>query len=53
MRPVPAQRILHVSQPVTEGVAVVLADLAEFQQANGWEVHVACPPGGWLGDRPA
>ncbi len=47
----PAQRILHVSQPVTEGVAVVLADLAEFQQANGWEVHVACPPGGWLGDR--
>ena len=42
-------RVLHVSQPVTEGVARVLADLALFQRDNGWEVHVACPPSGWLG----
>ncbi len=47
------QRILHVSQPVDAGVAVVLADLAEFQQAQGWDVHVACPPDGWLGERLA
>jgi glycosyltransferase involved in cell wall biosynthesis len=46
-----ARRILHVSQPVTEGVAVVLADLAEFQRANGWDVHVACPYSGWLVNR--
>ncbi len=45
------RRILHVSQPVTEGVAIVLADLATFQQDTGWEVHVACPPSGWLGSR--
>jgi glycosyltransferase involved in cell wall biosynthesis len=44
-------RILHVSQPVDAGVAVVLADLAEFQHASGWEVHVACPPDGWLARR--
>ena len=43
------RRILHVSQPVSEGVARVLADLATFQHANGWDVHVACPPDGWLG----
>lgn len=43
------RRVLHVSQPVTEGVARVLADLAMFQHDNGWEVHVACPSSGWLG----
>lgn len=48
-----ARRILHVSQPVDAGVAVVLADLAEFQQAAGWDVHVACPPDGWLERRLA
>jgi glycosyltransferase involved in cell wall biosynthesis len=48
-----AARILHVSQPVEAGVAIVLADLAEYQQASGWDVHVACPPGGWLSDRLA
>ncbi len=42
-------RILHVSQPVSEGVANVLADLATFQHATGWDVHVACPANGWLG----
>jgi glycosyltransferase involved in cell wall biosynthesis len=46
-------RILHVSQPVDAGVAVVLADLVEHQSALGWEVHVACPPVGWLVDRLA
>lgn len=44
-------RILHVSQPVDAGVAVVLAELAEYQQASGWDVHVACPPDGWLPER--
>lgn len=49
MSPMTQQRILHVSQPVTEGVARVLIDLAEYQQASGWDVHVACPDG-WLAD---
>lgn len=46
-------RVLHVSQPVDAGVAVVLADLAEHQCALGWEVHLACPPSGWLVSRLA
>ena len=46
-------RILHVSQPVDAGVAVVLAELAEYQHATGWDVHVACPSAGWLVDRLA
>jgi glycosyltransferase involved in cell wall biosynthesis len=46
-------RILHVSQPVDAGVAVVLAELAEYQHATGWDVHVACPSTGWLVDRLA
>jgi len=46
-------RILHVSQPVEAGVAVVLAELAEYQHASGWDVHVACPPDSWLADRMA
>lgn len=41
-------RVLHVSQPIDAGVATVLASLAEHQSALGWEVHVACPPVGWL-----
>jgi glycosyltransferase involved in cell wall biosynthesis len=41
-------RVLHVSQPVDAGVAVVVADLAEHQCSLGWEVHLACPPSGWL-----
>lgn len=44
----PDHRILHVSQPVTEGVARVLADLAQYQHRGGWDVHVACPPDSWL-----
>ncbi len=46
-------RVLHVTQPVTEGVAVVVADLALHQHAAGWDVHVACPPDGWLAGRLA
>ncbi len=44
-------RVLHVSQPVEAGVAVVLAELAEYQHASGWDVHVACPAAGWLAGR--
>ena len=44
-------RVLHVSQPVDAGVAVVLAELAEYQHASGWDVHVACPDAGWLAGR--
>jgi glycosyltransferase involved in cell wall biosynthesis len=44
-------RVLHVSQPVDAGVAVVVADLAEHQRGLGWDVHLACPPSGWLVDR--
>ncbi|HWH13351.1 MAG TPA: glycosyltransferase, partial [Miltoncostaeaceae bacterium] len=41
-------RVLHVSQPVEAGVAVVVHQLAADQVAAGWEVAVACPPGGPL-----
>jgi glycosyltransferase involved in cell wall biosynthesis len=41
-------RVLHVSQPVDAGVAVVVADLVEHQCSLGWDVHLACPPSGWL-----
>ncbi len=41
-------RIVHVSQPVTEGVAVVVLDLAVAQRERGWSVTVVCPPSGWL-----
>jgi glycosyltransferase involved in cell wall biosynthesis len=41
-------RILHVSQPVEAGVAIIVADLAQHQCFLGWEVHLACPPAGWL-----
>jgi glycosyltransferase involved in cell wall biosynthesis len=37
--------VLHVSQPVTEGVAAVVSQLAADQHARGWDVRVACPPG--------
>ncbi|GMA31845.1 glycosyltransferase [Litorihabitans aurantiacus] len=36
-------RILHVSQPVTAGVAGVVADLVRAQVARGHVVDVACP----------
>jgi glycosyltransferase involved in cell wall biosynthesis len=44
--------VLHVSQPVTAGVAVVAAQLVADQVERGWAVHVACPDG-WLADRAA
>jgi glycosyltransferase involved in cell wall biosynthesis len=37
-----------VSQPTTEGVARLVADLVAAQRARGWQVAVACPPQGWL-----
>ncbi|MFD6436395.1 glycosyltransferase [Streptomyces venezuelae] len=41
-------RVLHVSQPVEGGVARVVVDLAAAQAATGSDVHVACPPDGFL-----
>ena len=38
-------RVLHVSQPVTGGVAVVVRDLVAHQQRRGYDVQVASPPG--------
>ncbi|MBM7861879.1 glycosyltransferase [Lentzea nigeriaca] len=37
-----------MTQPVEAGVAKVVLDLALAQQAAGWDVHVVCPPHGWL-----
>lgn len=45
-------RVLHVSQPVDAGVATVVAELCADQQARGWDVRLACPPGR-LADRVA
>ncbi|MEV5979768.1 glycosyltransferase [Streptomyces sp. NPDC052114] len=39
---------MHVSQPVDGGVARVVIDLATAQAAAGLDVHVACPPEGFL-----
>ncbi|MEU6822703.1 glycosyltransferase [Streptomyces atriruber] len=41
-------RVLHISQPVDGGVARVVVDLAAAQAAAGTDVHVACPPEGFL-----
>jgi glycosyltransferase involved in cell wall biosynthesis len=41
-------RVLHVSQPVEEGVAMVVADLVRRQVASGRHVFVACPADGFL-----
>lgn len=40
--------VLHVSQPTTEGVPRVVADLVADQVARGWQVTVACPSDGRL-----
>ncbi|WP_330277770.1 glycosyltransferase [Lentzea sp. NBC_00516] len=40
-------KIVHVTQPVEAGVAVVVLNLAQAQQQRGWNVSIACPPG-WL-----
>jgi glycosyltransferase involved in cell wall biosynthesis len=45
--------VLHVSQPTTEGVARVVADLVAAQRARGWEVAVASPVDGWLHEEVA
>ncbi|WP_439656070.1 glycosyltransferase family 4 protein [Lentzea sp. HUAS TT2] len=41
-------KIVHVTQPVEAGVAVVVLDLVRAQQRRGWDVSIACPPEGWL-----
>lgn len=38
-------RVLHVSQPVDAGVAVVVEALCTDQRDRGWDVTLACPPG--------
>jgi glycosyltransferase involved in cell wall biosynthesis len=45
-------RVVHVSRPVTAGVAAVVLRLATDQRERGWAVTVVCPPG-WLADRAA
>jgi glycosyltransferase involved in cell wall biosynthesis len=44
-------RVVHVTQPVTAGVAAVALRLAEDQRDRGWSVSIVCPPSGWLADR--
>lgn len=44
-------RILHVSQPTAGGVAVYVGQAAMDQRRRGWDVAVACPPGGDLPER--
>ncbi|TDC75038.1 glycosyltransferase [Actinomadura sp. 7K507] len=46
-------RVLHVSQPNAGGVAVYVGQAAGDQRKRGWEVAVACPPGGDLPARCA
>ena len=46
-----ALRVLHVAQPVVDGVAVVVADLAEYLSQRGDDPIVACPPRGYLPER--
>lgn len=41
-------KVVHVSQPTTEGVARVVASLAADQVRRGWMVTVVCPPDGAL-----
>lgn len=38
-------KVVHVSQPVTAGVAAVVLELARAQRDLGWAVTVVCPPG--------
>jgi glycosyltransferase involved in cell wall biosynthesis len=44
-------KVLHVSQPVTEGVANWVVDLVGDQQGRGIETVVACPGGSPLAER--
>ena len=41
-------RVLHVSQPTTEGVARCVLDLVRHQLTQDWDVAVACPRDGDL-----
>ncbi|WP_093817221.1 glycosyltransferase family 4 protein [Streptomyces sp. TverLS-915] len=49
----PRTRVLHLAQPVEGGVARVVTDLVRAQCADGLDVHLACPPGGTLGEQAA
>lgn len=40
--------VLHISQPTEAGVARYVIEHARRQAAAGWQVHLACPPDGWL-----
>lgn len=42
--------VLHVTQPLDGGAAVVVQHLCEDQARRGWDVTVAVPPGGPLDD---
>lgn len=44
-------KVLHVSQPVTEGVANWVVDLVGDQQGRGFDTIVACPGNSPLADR--
>ncbi|MGW4063170.1 glycosyltransferase [Amycolatopsis sp. NPDC004747] len=44
-------KLVHVTQPVAAGVAVVVLELAVAQRDRGWSVTIACPPSGWLAER--
>ena len=46
-----APSVLLVSEPVTQGVAVCVADLATAGVEAGWRVTLACPEGGLLSDK--
>jgi glycosyltransferase involved in cell wall biosynthesis len=41
--------VAHVSEPSTEGVAVVQYAYIREQLRRGWKVTVVCPSHGWLG----
>jgi glycosyltransferase involved in cell wall biosynthesis len=45
------RRVLHVSQPVTEGVANWVVDLVTDQRSRGYETVVACPGDSPLSER--
>ncbi len=46
-------RVLHVSQPTSEGVPRVVVDLVRQQVGQGWQVVVACPAQGTLAEEAA
>lgn len=43
-------RVLHVAQPVDGGVATMVGQYVADQVRRGWDVAVACPPGGSLAE---